>query len=68
MAKRVSFGVYWQEYGRQSVTLPDSVNTDDPQEVKKYVESIFDDLPLPSGGYIDDSAEIDFESDFIVEG
>jgi len=62
MAKRVSFGVSWQEYGRQSVVLPDSVDSKNPGAVLEYIQSVFDELPLPSGEYVTDSAEIDVDS------
>lgn len=67
MAK-VSIGVFWQEYGRQEIDLPENIDENNTAEVLEYIHSIFDDLPLPSGDYIPDSAEIDPESLTIIKG
>lgn len=62
MAKTVSFGMFWQSYGRQSVTLPDYVDENDKDEIVKYLRSIWDDIPLPTGDYVIGSDELDEES------
>lgn len=63
MANTVSFGMYWQAYGRQEVELPDDINPNDEDEVKAYILSIWDDIPLPGEGeYVDGSDELDEES------
>ena len=62
MAKVVSFGTYWQSYGRQSIVLPDSIDAGDPDAVREYILMKWDDIPLPSGDYVMDSAELDVES------
>ena len=62
MGKVVSYGAFWQEYGRDSIKLPDDVDGNDKKAVLEYLESIRDDLPLPSGEYVCDSFEIDPES------
>ncbi len=67
MGTKVSFGVVWQMYGRQTIELPDTVNADDKQAVREYIESIWDDLPLPSGEYLMESDELDPDSIVIEE-
>lgn len=62
MAKTVSFGMYWQSYGCQSVTLPDYVDENDKDEIVDYLKWIWDDIPLPVGNYVIGSDELDEES------
>ena len=49
--KKVSFGMYWQSYGRQTVELPDSVDATDRMAVLDYIKSIWDRIPLPTDSY-----------------
>ena len=51
MAK-VKFGMIWSVYGKQTVDLPDNINPDDLDAVKDYLETIWADIPLPEGEYI----------------
>ena len=62
MGKTVSFGMYWQAYGRQEIELPDEIDPDNLDDVKEYIRSIWDDIPLPPCDYVDGSDELDEES------
>lgn len=62
MAKKVSFGMFWQSYGRQEITLPDTVDANNTLEILKYIKSVWDDIPVPEGSYVPDSDELDEES------
>lgn len=46
-------------YGTQEVELPEDIDTSNESEIKKYVESIWDDIPLPEGEYISGSDVLD---------
>lgn len=67
MAKKVSFGMHWEMYGRQTIELPDDINAEDDEAVRAYIISQWDHIPLPSGDYVMASDELDVESVFIVE-
>ncbi len=60
--REVSFGMCWQVYGRQYLTLPDDIDVNDVEAVKAYIMSQWDDIPLPEGGYVSGSDELDEES------
>jgi len=62
--KSVTFGMAWEEYGHQTVDLPDNVDPDDLEAVKSYLLSIWDDIPLPDDhDYVSGSDHLD--EDFI---
>ncbi len=61
--KVVSFGSYFEDYGRQEIEIPDDIDANDKDAVVEYLKSIWDDVPLPSpGGYVEGSHELDEES------
>ena len=62
----VSFGMYWQEYGRQTVELPPHIDPDDRDAVIGYIRSVWDDIPLPEGSYVSGSDEMDPESEIQI--
>ncbi len=62
MANTVTFGMYWQMYGRQTIELPDSVDPHDYYTVREHIRETWDDIGLPGGSYVDDSADFDEES------
>ena len=64
--KKVSFGMYWQVYGRQAIELPDDIDETDIEAVKAYIREVWDDIPLPCGDYVSGSDELDEESDIEV--
>ena len=59
--KTVTFGMYWQEYGWQTIALPDDIDETDMNAVKCYIESNWNDIPLPQGSYVQCSDELDTE-------
>ena len=61
MAKHVNFGMFWQEYGRQTIELPDDIDEKDEDAVVEYIKSVWDEIALPTGSYIQDSDEFDPE-------
>lgn len=55
---KVSFGMLWQTYGRQTLEVPEM-----PYEnVSEYLKEHWDEIPLPEGDYIGGSDELDEES------
>lgn len=64
--KKVSFGMCWELYGRQTIDLPDSVNANDPDEVIAYIKSVWENIPLPNGDYVSESDKLDEDSDIEV--
>ena len=66
MAKTVSFGMFWQVYGRQEIELPDDVNATDEDAVKAYIRSVWPEVPLPIGDYVDGSDELDEECELRI--
>ena len=65
MAK-VKFGMIWSVYGKQTVDLPDNINPDDLDAVKDYLETIWADIPLPEGEYIDNSDDLDEDGEIEI--
>ena len=61
MAKHVNFGMFWQVYGRQTIELPDDIDETDEDAVVEYIKSVWDEIALPTGSYIQDSDEFDPE-------
>jgi len=67
MSKKVQFGVTYMAYGTQIIDLPDDIDANDIDAVINYVESVFPDLPLPVGDFVNDSDELDYDSIEVVE-
>lgn len=65
MAK-VKFGIIWSVYGKQTVDLPDDIDKNDIEAVKKYIQSIWADVPLPEGDYISGSDTLDYDGEFVI--
>ena len=65
--RTVNFGVYWMAYGRQTIELPDDVS-DDPDEITDYIRSVWDEVPLPEGEYVDGSDELDIDAGIRITG
>ena len=64
---QVQFGVRYWVYGEQVIDLPSFIDPSDEYEVINYIESVFEDLPLPQGSWIEGSDSIDYESIEVVE-
>ena len=67
MAKTVSFGMYWQSYGRQTIDLPDEIDASNQEAVIQYIKSVWANIPIPSGVYVSESDELDEESDIEIK-
>ena len=59
--KTVTFGVYWQCYGYQTIELPDYIDVNDKEAVKAHLQKIWDFIPLPEGEYVPESDALDPE-------
>lgn len=55
---KVSFGMYWQTYGRQEIEIPEM----QAEDVIPYIKDHWNEIPLPEGDYIPGSDELDEES------
>ena len=55
---KVSFGMYWQSYGRQKIEIPEM----QAEDVINYIKDHWDEIPLPEGDYVTGSNELDEES------
>ena len=59
---KVSFGMYWEVYGRQEIEIPDMQEED----IAAYIEDHWDEIPLCDGDYVMGSDQLDHESIMIV--
>lgn len=65
MSKTVSYGVFYQAYGRATATVPDYIQTKD--EAIEWLKEHWDELPLPEAAdYVVGSDELDLESDIEI--
>lgn len=55
---KVSFGMYWQSYGRQEIEIPEM----QPEDIINYIKDRWSEIPLPEGDYVMGSDELDEES------
>ena len=63
---KVYFGMYYQVYGTVGFDVPDELKDATDEEIQGYIRKHWDEVPLPSGDYVPDSDEPDFEN-FEVE-
>lgn len=62
---KISFGMYWQAYGRQQWEVPDGSTE---EEAIQYILRDWGDIPLPTDSdYVSGSDELDYESIEIEE-
>lgn len=47
MAKWVRFPMFFEVCAYQEVELPDTVDSNDEEAVRQYIEDSWDDIPLP---------------------
>ena len=60
MSNYVEFGMYWQEYGRTKIKLPDEIDPKDEDAVIEYLKDEWDCICLPvSSSYVSGSDELD---------
>lgn len=55
---KVSFGMYWQTYGRQIMEIPEMPEED----VIDYIRDHWGEIPIPVGDFVTGSDELDEES------
>lgn len=63
---KVSFGMHFEVYGRQTVELPDDIDPKNKEAIIKYLKDNWDDIPLPTGDYVSGSDNLDEEGEFFV--
>lgn len=69
MAKKARFPMYFEVCAYQEVELPESVDANDEDEVRQYIEDNWDDIPLPDEGtwdYIDGTCWPDADAEIEV--
>ena len=65
--KTVTFGMVWQVSGKQTINLPDDIDTTDEEAVKNYIKEQWDNIPLPTeSDYIPESDEFDELTDIEI--
>jgi hypothetical protein len=65
--KTVTFGMVWQVFGKQTINLPDNIDTTDEDAVKNYIQEQWDNIPLPTeSDYIPESDEFDELTDIEI--
>lgn len=62
--KRFNFGMCWKVYGTQSIEVPADFTY---EQAEQYVKDHWNEIPLPSGDYVEDSDEPDFEDSYFDE-
>lgn len=65
--KTVTFGMVWQVSGKQTINLPDDIDTTDEEAVRNYIQEQWDNIPLPTeSDYIPESDEFDGLTDIEI--
>lgn len=65
MARKVSYGVSYQVYGRATATVPDYIQT--KEEAIGWLKEHWDEVPIPEeADYVQESDELDVESDIEI--
>ena len=58
--KTATFNMVWLVSGKQTIELPDDIDTNDKEAVRAYIQSQWANIPLSDKGvYVQDSDEID---------
>lgn len=58
--KTVTFGMIWQVYGKQTIEVPDDLDTTNEENVRDYIRDNWADIPLPTDSdYVAESDELD---------
>lgn len=69
MAKTLTFGVYYESWGRVTVDIPDEIQT--KEGTVRYIQEHWNKVSLPkNAAYVDDSIEMDEDGaiEFSEEG
>ena len=65
MAKKVTFGVVYQVWGRVTADIPDEITT--KEEVVKYIRENWKNMPFPKNAeYVCDSEELDENGEITI--
>lgn len=71
MPKTVTFGMFYEMYGRVSIDIPDYIDLDcsnQKEQIIKYLNNIWNDIPLPKdAGYIPNSQRLDKDGIITIE-
>lgn len=66
--KTLTIGILAQYYGIVDIGIPDTINTDDEQALKDYVDSIWEGVPLPDEmEYVPCSDAPDWDGEWDIE-
>ena len=58
--KTVTFGIIWQVCGKQTIEVPDDLDTTNEENVRDYIRDNWADIPLPTDSdYVPESDELD---------
>lgn len=65
MAKKVTFGVVYQVWGRVTADIPDEITT--KEEAVKYIQENWKSMPFPQNAeYVCDSEELDENGEITI--
>ena len=53
-------------HGGKWQNIPDDIDENDDDAVKEYIKKVWDDIGLPNGNYIDESAGLDEDAGFNI--
>lgn len=65
--KTLTIGILAQYYGVVDIDIPDTINTDDEQALKDYVDSIWEGVPLPTMEYVPLSDAPDWDGEWDIK-
>lgn len=65
--KTLTIGILAQYYGTVNIDIPDTIDVNDEQALKDYVDGIWKDVPLPEMDYVPNSDVPDWEGEWDIE-
>lgn len=66
---KVRFPIYFEVVGYQEIDLPDDIDPDDEDAIKRYIDDSWGDIPFPDlcdCEEIVDGCQFDWESDIAI--
>lgn len=71
MPKTVTFGMFYEMYGRVSIDIPDDIwldSNNQKEQIITYLNNIWNDIPLPkNAGYVTNSQRLDKDGIITIE-
>lgn len=65
--RRLTINILAQYYGTVNIDIPDTIDTNDEQALKDYVDGIWADIPLPEMEYVPYSDVPDWDGEWSIE-